>query len=162
MGQIIALRRKLRTLTSRLAGKVRTTHRYGFVEFPTLDAYNEPTFDLWTFQLDDSVTDFAAAWKAAIATFCNDRRVFTDVVQNRLAVSPDHLVAEYPDILAAHGLTLASLPDGPTVVVADHLLVTNGDRRCVHECADGLLCGRLLDHDRPSRTCSRHPRDLST
>ncbi|WP_047892593.1 hypothetical protein [Micromonospora sp. RV43] len=162
MGQIIALRRKLRALASRLGGKGRTTYRYGFVEFSSLDAYNEPTFDRWTFLLDESVTDFAAAWQAAVATFCNDRRVFTDVVQNRMALAPNQLVAEYPDILAAHGLTLASLPDGPSVVIADDLLVTSGDRRCVHECADGLLCGRPLDHDRRDRTCGRHPQELTT
>ncbi|MFG1872112.1 hypothetical protein [Micromonospora arborensis] len=131
--------------------------RYGHVDFDDLNHLNEPVYKRWTFRLADSVTDFAEAWEAALVAFSIDRQAYTKAVRNDHILYVDALVDQYPHILAAHGLTLVTELDGPTLSAQLDILVACDDDRCDFEDGDGLLCGQLLENGEVrDRKCGKH------
>lgn len=128
-------------------GKAALQRRYGYIEWYT---YDQSATGTWRFRLADTVTDFDAAWAAAIDDFSTDRAAFTKAVDNDKALFELDMLEDFPEILARHGLTYIPEPEPavPTknVLAADNILVES-EHRCTAREPDGLRCGADLDGD---------------
>jgi len=126
------------------------TERYGYVDYNTPDRTTaESNAGRWRFLLDDTVTNFAEAWEAAVDDFCADPEPWRDAkVTGRVFNAAD--IVAYPHILARHGLIY--LPDDPTapsvLVDLDDIVVDprENEGRCLHT-VDGEYCGVWTEID---------------